>query len=102
MNVNRYYLGGRQVESLENSLHKQGFYDSVVRIVEDCIILNCDSRVEMSVDAKYNPEGNGTEVGMLRFLQQNDVQIHERMIAKQRDGEHECSIPFGPIRKEIS
>jgi magnesium-transporting ATPase (P-type) len=21
------------------------------------------------------------------------------MIAKQRDGEHECSIPFGPVRK---
>jgi len=53
----------------------------------------------MSIDARYTPEGNGTEVGMLRFLQQNDVPIHDRMIAKQRDGEHECSIPFGPIRK---
>jgi len=69
MNVNRYYVGGKQIENLDNSLHKSGLDESVTRIVEDCIILNCDSRVEMSVEARYTPEGNGTEVGMLRFLQ---------------------------------
>ncbi len=36
---------------------------------------------------------------MLRFLQQNNVPIHELFITKQRDSEHECSIPFGPVRK---
>jgi len=29
----------------------------------------------MSDDARYVPEGNGTEVGMLRFLQGNEIAI---------------------------
>lgn len=68
MNVNRYYIGGKQIENFDNSLLNSGLDSSVIEIVQDCIILNCDSRVEMSLDAKYTPEGNGTEVGMLRFL----------------------------------
>lgn len=99
MNVNRYFVGGKHIESIDASLRSSGLDENAVAIIEDCIILNCDSRVEMSIDAKYTPEGNGTEVGMLRFLQQNNVPIHDRMIAKHRDGEHECSIPFGPVRK---
>jgi hypothetical protein len=46
--------------------------------------MNCESRVEMSEDAKYVPEGNGTEVAMLRFLQNNGVPIHEHFIRKMR------------------
>jgi magnesium-transporting ATPase (P-type) len=100
MTVNRFYTCGKQVENYDNALTKSGLPDVTVDLIKDLIILNCDARVEMSVeDAKYKPEGNGTEVGMLRFLQQNDVPIHELMVKKTRDGEHECSIPFGPVRK---
>jgi magnesium-transporting ATPase (P-type) len=61
--------------------------------------MNCDARIEMSADAKYSPEGNGTEVGMLRFLQENDIEVQDLLAKRHREGEHECSIPFGPIRK---
>lgn len=40
----------------------------VLDLIRDCIIYNCDSRIEMSYDAKYIPVGNGIEVGMLKFL----------------------------------
>ena len=45
----------------------------------DGIIYNCESRVEMSDEALYEACGNGTEVGLLRFLQSNDLDLHELM-----------------------
>lgn len=100
MTVNRFYTAGKTVENYDRALSTSGLNENVVALIKDCIILNCDARVEMSVeDAKYKPEGNGTEVGMLRFLQQNDVPIQDLMVARHREGEHECSIPFGPVRK---
>jgi magnesium-transporting ATPase (P-type) len=65
----------------------------------EAIIFNCESRVEMSDDAKYEACGNGTEVGMLRFLQFNDIEIAGMMTKRQRESSIETNIPFGPIRK---
>lgn len=99
MTVNVFYTDGQVIENNNHALQNSSLDEKVFEIIKDCIILNCDSRVEMSEDAKYTPEGNGTEVAMLRFLQQNNISIHELLTNKLRDGEHECSIPFGPIRK---
>lgn len=68
-------------------------------MITDCIIYNCDARVEMSEDARYEPCGNGTEVGMLRFLQANEVPIQDLLTRRQRESMIETNIPFGPIRK---
>jgi len=99
MTVNRFYTAGRTIESFNNALIDNGLNESVVELVKDCIIMNCDARIEMSSDAKYTPEGNGTEVGMLRFLQQNNIEVQDLLAKRHREGEHECSIPFGPVRK---
>lgn len=100
MTVNRFYIEDKSIENFDNALHHSGLNLKNVELLKQIIILNCDARVEMSVeDAKYKPEGNGTEVGMLRFLQANEVPIHDKMIERQRVAEHECSIPFGPVRK---
>jgi hypothetical protein len=31
----------------------------------------------MSDDAMYVPSGNGTEVGMIKFLSDNEIPVHE-------------------------
>ena len=61
--------------------------------------MNNDARVEMSEDAKYVPEGNGTEVAMLRFLQENELPIQDLMAEMTRKAEFECKIPFNSNRK---
>jgi magnesium-transporting ATPase (P-type) len=99
MTVNKFYTAGSIYDHRENSLLESGINEKVVEIVKDCIILNCDARIEMSEDAKYSPEGNGTEVGMLRFLQDNNLEVQDLLAKRHREGEHECSIPFGPVRK---
>ena len=65
----------------------------------DCIVKNNDARVEMSEEATYEPTGNGTEVAMLRFLQSNEISVQDLLTQRQREAEHECSIPFNPERK---
>lgn len=61
--------------------------------------MNCDARVEMSEDARYVPQGNGTEVAMLKYLQDNGLPIQDLLTNRERQGEAECTIPFNPIRK---
>ena len=99
MSVNQFYTAGRTFVNRERGLVDSGLPEIVIDLVKDCIILNCDARIEMSEDAKYSPEGNGTEVGMLKFLQENDIEVQDLLAKRHREGEHECSIPFGPIRK---
>lgn len=73
--------------------------EEAIQKIVDCIIYNCDSRVEMSLDALYEPAGNGTEVGMLKFLSHNEYEIHHLLSQREREGIIVTNIPFGPIRK---
>lgn len=69
MTVNSFFTVGQSIPNRSpNTFTTSGLNETVVNLIRDCIIYNCESRVEMSDDAKYVPTGNGTEVGMLRFL----------------------------------
>ena len=77
MKVAEYLIGKKTIEHHEKSLN--GLNDKLKELVTDCIILNNDARIEMSEDARYIPNGNGTEVAMLKFLQDNDIAIQDLM-----------------------
>jgi calcium-translocating P-type ATPase len=100
MSVTHFFTGYKTVEHYERALFNLN--KNVSDIITNSIILNTESRVEMSEDAKYVPEGNGTEVAMLKFLQDNDIAVQDLLTQKTREAEHECSIPFGPIRKRMT
>jgi magnesium-transporting ATPase (P-type) len=53
----------------------------------------------MSNDALYTPTGNKTEVALLNFLYQNNIEAHVKLSNRQNESEIECVIPFNPIRK---
>lgn len=70
MTVHSFYLTRRFINANQGfNLKKSDIPTSAIDILKDCIIYNCESRVEMNEDAKYVPVGNGTEVALLRFLQ---------------------------------
>lgn len=100
MNVNAMYTAKLFTNVKENStLDNIGLPKNVVDVIKDCVILNCDARVEMSDDGRYVPVGNGMEVGMLKFLQQSNVEVQDLLIKKSREGILETHIPFSPERK---
>ena len=51
----------------------------------------------MDDKAYYIPVGNGTEVGLLKFLQDAEIPIHDLILKKL--GRIEAVIPFSTIRK---
>ena len=42
--------------------------EDVVSLIQDSILYNCDSRIEMNDKAYFEPIGNNTEVALLKFL----------------------------------
>ena len=53
----------------------------------------------MSDDAFYIPTGNGTEVGILNFLSDNEISIYDLFKERERDCVIETEIPFSSVRK---
>jgi len=103
MHVSSYFVGGNTYNfGKTNSVGIDTLSETVRTTLIDCIIKNTEARVEMGDEKYYEAEGNGTEVAMLRFLQDNEVLVHEKLAERERVSEFECSIPFNPIRKRMS
>ena len=73
MRVKKFYVGEQSYDfggvlgnSNDTTLNNLNLV--VKETIVDCIVKNCDARVEMSEEGFYEPTGNGTEVAMLRFL----------------------------------
>jgi magnesium-transporting ATPase (P-type) len=78
MTVNQFFIGGKTYDNKPNAdgnrpqlLNVESNYhinQNIIDVLKDSIIFNCESRIEMSEEGFYIPTGNGTEVGMLKFL----------------------------------
>ena len=56
MTVNSFYTVGQSIVNRQpNTFLDSGLSQEVTDLIRDCIIHNCDARVEMSDDAKYEP-----------------------------------------------
>ena len=100
MTVSMFYLAEQIIKNVEkDTLTTSQLNQTVVDTLRDCIIYNCDSRIEMSDDAMYEPQGNGTEIGLLRLLTDNEMAVSDLYMNRQRYCITETNIPFGPIRK---
>jgi magnesium-transporting ATPase (P-type) len=69
----------------------------MINLLTESILFNCEARIEMDDRAYYVPVGNGTDVGMIKFLQDAEVPVHD--IIKKTMGKIETIIPLSPIRK---
>jgi Ca2+ transporting ATPase len=76
MKVKWFYLeGGKIKNSRKDTFLHCELNPETVELVKDSIIYNSTALIEMS-DTTYVPTGNGTEVGLLKFLQDADIPIH--------------------------
>lgn len=79
MKVAEWYAMGKCVKNtLKNTMcaYNSGFPERWQEVVKDSIIFNTDARIEMGDEATYIPVGQGTEVCMLKFLQDNEQPVH--------------------------
>lgn len=69
MKVRAFYTEGRFIENNRHQiLFNSNLSEKSISLIKDCILFNCDSRVEMDDTAIYIPVGNPTECGLLQFL----------------------------------
>jgi P-type Ca2+ transporter type 2C len=65
-------------------------------MIKDCIMYNCDARIEMDAN-NYVAVGQSTEVALIEFLQDADVPVH--LLITKKFGKIKASCPFSPQTK---
>lgn len=99
--------GNMTVGTLYTGLSDQGTDDqqlnhTLSEIINRSIILNTESRMEIDDnDHKYKPQGNSVEVGLLKYLINNDKPVHELLKQRESQDKLKLFIPFSPIRKRM-
>lgn len=97
MRVGKIYCEGRQINNSRKDtiLHCELSAETIERIKE-AILYNTDARVEMDA-TKYVPVGSGTEVALLRFLQDADIPVH--LLLPRKLGNILAVSPFSSEKK---
>jgi P-type Ca2+ transporter type 2B len=98
MKVDKFYSQSILINnSRKNTLFNCELFDHVIDLINESILFNNDSRIEMDDKGYYVPVGNGTEVGLIKFLQDAEIPVHEGI--KRPFGRIETEIPFSTLRK---
>lgn len=98
MKVDQFYAQSLLIKNTrKNTLFNCELFDKVINLIQESILYNCDARIEMDDKGYYEPIGNGTEVGLINFLQDAEIPVHD--LIKEKFGKIEAIIPFSTIRK---
>jgi len=69
MKVSQFYTQSRLIKNTrKNTLFNCELDDNMIELIKESILFNCEARIEMDDKAMYVPVGNGTEVGLIKFL----------------------------------
>lgn len=94
MSVKAIYLNDQVVEGRQadkfNALQS-------AQLLTEGVLFNCSARVEKNLFGVFEPKGNVTEQGMIRFLQDMGVKAHD--VIRQKEDRIEVFIPFNSGRK---
>ena len=84
MQVKAFYTQTHLIKNdFKNTFLNCDLFEHVVEAIKECIVWNCEARVEVDNNALYKPVGNGTECGLIKFLQQNGIPVHELIRHKE-------------------
>lgn len=97
MKVNFFILEGNKIKnSRKDTFLNCELAPDTIELVKNSILYNCSAQIEME-GTQYVPHGNGTEVGLLKFLQDADVPVHT--LIQQKLGHVKATIPFSSDNK---
>lgn len=85
------------LNSRKNTLSNCNLDPEIVEKIVESITLNSQAYIEMTENSFYVPVGNGTEVSLLKWLQDAEVAVHEVMQTK--DGHVRAHVPFSSTLK---
>lgn len=69
--------------SRKNTLMNCELDNAIIDKIVESIVFNCQAHIEMSENSFYIPVGNGTEVSLIKWLQDAEVPVHDEMAKKE-------------------
>ena len=89
-----YFQDGLYKNSRRDSLKNLHLNETIIDTVIESIVFNNSAYIEMTENSFYAPVGNGTEVSLLKWLQDAEVPVHEIIKHKQIAGKVRYTLPF--------
>jgi Ca2+ transporting ATPase len=81
--------------NLNDHSEDQEMPENMKELIFECILNNTDVRIETNEkEMKYEPKGQALEVGMIRFLIDNEMDIQARFIERNKTQPHKAIFPF--------
>lgn len=97
MTVEYFWLQKSILNSRKNTIHNCHLQPFVKELMVESVCYNNRAHIEMNENAFYIPKGNGTDVSLLKWLQEAEIPVHEYVSRK-----HDLIVgqaPFDPISK---
>jgi len=80
MTVEMFYTQSREIKNnRDNTFLNCDLDEETIKLIKESILFNCSAHIEMNDDAMFVARGNGTEVGLINFLQANDIDVNTFM-----------------------
>jgi len=61
------------------------------------VLFNCSARIEKNESGAFEPKGNCTEQGLIKYLQRAGIAAHD--VIREKEGKILQTIPFNSRRK---
>jgi magnesium-transporting ATPase (P-type) len=89
MEVKNFYAQEKEyINSRKTTLLNCHLDEKVIEVIQQSIVFNATCHIEMTDDSLYQPEGNGTDVSLFKWLQGADIPVHDIIQQKyQRFGD---------------
>lgn len=103
MEVHSFFAQNHKVlNSRKNTFHNCELDEGIQRKIIESIVWNSSAYIEMSENSFYVPEGQGTEVSLIKWLQGAEEPVHEYMQQKSQDDVVLATVPFSSrLKKSI-
>jgi len=101
MEVHSFYAQNHKVlNSRKNSFQNSKLDRQIQEKIIESIVWNSSAYIEMSENSFYIPKGQGTEVSLIKWLQDAEEPVHEMMMKKFDNDFVLANIPFSSNTKK--
>ena len=78
--------------SRKNTLLNCELDNQIIEKIVESVVFNSQAHIEMTENSFYEAVGNGTEVSLIKWLQDAEIPVHEYMMKKE--GRVYAQVPF--------
>lgn len=85
------------LNSRKNTLFNCNLDNEIIDKIKESIVFNSQAYIEMTENSFYEPVGNGTEVSLIKWLQEAEIPVEEVMYKKAQHVK--VQVPFNSLLK---